>query len=59
MEVTYDLEQMSWTEDPGGLQSKGSQRAGHDLATKQQRDFTDNSVCAMQSAAYRLQTKAS
>ena len=23
-------------EDPGRLQSKGSQRAGHDLATKQQ-----------------------
>ena len=25
-----------WTEEPGGLQSIGSQRAGHDLATKQQ-----------------------
>ena len=25
-----------WTEDPGGLQSMGSQRVGHDLATKQQ-----------------------
>ena len=24
------------TEDPGGLQSMGLQRAGHDLATKQQ-----------------------
>ena len=24
-----------WTEEPGGLQSKGLQRAGHDLATKQ------------------------
>ena len=24
------------TEEPGGLQSKGSQRAGHHLATKQQ-----------------------
>ena len=23
-----------WTEEPGGLQSKGSQRAGHDLVTK-------------------------
>ena len=22
-----------WTEDPGGLQSMGSQRVGHDLAT--------------------------
>ena len=26
-----------WTEEPGGLQSMGSQRVGHDLATKQQR----------------------
>ena len=25
-----------WTEQPGGLQSMGSQRVGHDLETKQQ-----------------------
>ena len=25
-----------WTEEPGGLQSMGSQRVGHDLATEQQ-----------------------
>ena len=25
-----------WTEEPGGLQSMGSQTVGHDLATKQQ-----------------------
>ena len=25
-----------WTEEPGGLQSMGSQRVGHDLATKHQ-----------------------
>ena len=25
---------ISWTEKPGGLQSKGLQRVGHDLATK-------------------------
>ena len=24
-----------WTEEPGGLQSMGSQRVGHSLATKQ------------------------
>ena len=24
-----------WTEEPGGLQSTGSQRVGHDLVTKQ------------------------
>ena len=27
--------EISWTEDPGKLQSKGLQRAGHDVATKQ------------------------
>ena len=26
-----------WTEEPGRLQSMGSQRVGHDLATKEQR----------------------
>ena len=26
-----------WTEEPGGLQSIGSQRVGHNLATKQQK----------------------
>ena len=25
-----------WTEESGGLQSTGSQRVGHDVATKQQ-----------------------
>ena len=25
-----------WTEEPGGLQSMGRKRVGHDLATKQQ-----------------------
>ena len=25
-----------WTEEPGGLQSMGLQRIGHDLATEQQ-----------------------
>ena len=25
-----------WTEEPGGLQSKGSHRVGHDLVTEQQ-----------------------
>ena len=26
---------ISWTEEPGGLQSVGFQRVGHDLATKE------------------------
>ena len=28
--------EIPWTEEPGGLQSMGSQRIGHDLVTKQQ-----------------------
>ena len=28
--------EIPWTEEPGGLRSMGSQRAGHDLATTQQ-----------------------
>ena len=26
---------LPWSEEPGGLQSMGSQRVGHDIATKQ------------------------
>ena len=29
-----------WTEESGGLQSMGSQRVGHDSATKQQQQLT-------------------
>ena len=29
-------QEIPWTEEPGGLQSKGSQRIGHNLVTKQQ-----------------------
>ena len=32
------------TEEPGGLQSMGSQRVGHDLATKQQLQGLANTV---------------
>ena len=28
--------EISWTEGPGGLQSLGRKRVGHDLVTKQQ-----------------------
>ena len=31
--------EIPWTEDPGGLQSMLSQRAGHDLVTKQQQQI--------------------
>ena len=30
------VQRIPWTEEPGGLQSTGSQRVRHDLATKQQ-----------------------
>ena len=31
--------EIPWTEEPGRLQSMRSQRAGHDLATKQQQSI--------------------
>jgi len=31
--------EMLWTEEPGGIQSMGLKRLGHDLATKQQQQF--------------------
>ena len=34
--------EISWTEEPGGLQSMGSQRVRHDLATKQQPQHNNN-----------------
>ena len=33
--LQYFAWKISWTEEPGGLQSPELQRAGHDLATKQ------------------------
>ena len=32
--LQYSCVRSSWTEEPGGLQSKGSQRVGYNLATK-------------------------
>ena len=31
--------EIPWTEEPGGLQSMGSQRVGHDLRAKQQQNY--------------------
>ena len=31
--------EIPWTEKPGGLQSMGSQRVGHDLVTEQQQNI--------------------
>ena len=33
--------EIPWTEEPGGTQSMGSQRVGHNLATEQQ-DLVDS-----------------
>ena len=33
--------EIPWTEEPGGLQSMGSQRVGHDLETTQQKQQTN------------------
>ena len=32
--LQYSSWEIPWTEEPGGLQSLGSQRVGHDLATE-------------------------
>ena len=34
--------EIPWTEEPGGLQSMGSQRVGHNLATEQQQGLVDS-----------------
>ena len=34
--------EIPWTEEPGGLQPMGSQRVGHNLATKQQQQQHDS-----------------
>ena len=40
--------EIPWTEEPGGQQSKGLQRVGHDLATeKQQQQITSRSPSCM------------
>ena len=36
--LQYSVWEIPWTEEPGGLQSAGSQRVGHDLVTKQQEE---------------------
>ena len=39
----FSLVKFSWTEEPGGLQSMGSQRAEHDFVTKQENYNMSNS----------------
>ena len=33
--LQYSCLEIPWTEEPGGLQSMGSQRVGHDIANKE------------------------
>ena len=37
--------EMPWTEEPGGLQSMGLQRVIHDIVTKQQQQWREQSTC--------------
>ena len=37
--------EIPWTEEPGGLQSKGSQRAGHDWVTNYLCSSRESSIC--------------
>ena len=37
--------EIPWTEDPGGLQFIGSEKAGHDLAAKQQQSLRIKIIC--------------
>ena len=38
---------ISWTEEPGGLQSMGSQRVGHDWATNTLKILKPNGVAGV------------
>ena len=40
--LLYSGLEIPWTEEPGGPQSMGSQRVGHNLATKQQQQVAAN-----------------
>ena len=39
--------EIPWTEEPGGLWSMGSQRVGHNLATKRNRFMPVNLITSM------------
>ena len=43
--------EISWAEEPGRLHSMGSQRAGHDLATKPPPPIPGGSELTLQTAA--------
>ena len=46
-----------WAEEPGGLQSIGSQRVGHDLETKQQQITFNKTELILLSTAVKSHVK--
>ena len=42
--------EIPWTEEPGGLQSMGLQRVGHDLATEEQQSLDGATGCYSKAA---------
>ena len=46
--------EIPWTEESGGLQSMGLQRAGHDLVTKTNRKYKNNTSFRMVDSAAQL-----
>ena len=40
--LQYSCLEISWTEDPGGLEFMGLQRVGHNLVTEQQQTYLCN-----------------
>ena len=46
--------EIPWTKEPGGLQSSGSQRVGHDLATKQQHNDMSHRYSVLQKSLTAL-----
>ena len=51
--------EIPWTKEPGGLQSSGSQRVGHDLATKQQHNDMSHHYSALQKSLTALEMPSS
>ncbi|KAB0365093.1 hypothetical protein FD754_009249, partial [Muntiacus muntjak] len=39
-----------WTEEPGGLQSTGSRRVGHELESPEEKDVEENAALKIQAA---------
>ena len=58
--LQYSSLEIPWTEEPGGLQSMGSQKVRHDLATKQQHQpkilHCWTKLVVIQTAGFRLQS---